>query len=130
MIRFFFGVACVLSCIAPSKGFNVNTAFSSVNKLKCMKSSRIEMNLRPNLENTAALSRRSLLGSAGALIAGNVFEKIKPASAKLDPRPPSPDDLLVYFGAGCFWHVQVRNSVKSRHCNWLQEYSELLCLHA
>jgi hypothetical protein len=29
-----------------------------------------------------------------------------PASAKLDPRLPTPDDLTIYVGAGCFWHVQ------------------------
>ena len=82
---------------------SVTSAISS----RLSKSNRVEMNLRPNPGLIPALSRRAVLGSAGALIAGNVLEKIAPASAKLDPRPPTPDDLLVYFGAGCFWHVQV-----------------------
>jgi len=54
-------------------------------------------------------SRRSVLGSA-ALVAGSLVLGqtgfAAPATAALDPRPPSPDDLTIYVGAGCFWHVQ------------------------
>ena len=54
-------------------------------------------------------SRRSVLASA-ALAAGSVVlgqtSLAAPASAKLDPRLPTPDDLTIYVGAGCFWHVQ------------------------
>jgi len=54
-------------------------------------------------------SRRSVLASA-ALAAGSVVlgqtSFAAPASAKLDPRLPTPDDLTIYVGAGCFWHVQ------------------------
>ncbi len=58
-------------------------------------------------ENQLPLNRRAALGSVAALIAGSWLDRVAPAAAKLDPRPPTPDDLLVYFGAGCFWHVQV-----------------------
>jgi hypothetical protein len=64
------------------------------------------MNLNP-VQDDRSLNRRAVLGSVGALIAGSFIERVAPAAAKLDPRPPTPDDLLVYFGAGCFWHVQV-----------------------
>jgi len=52
-------------------------------------------------------SRRSVLGSAAVALAGSILlEPVAPAAAKLDPRLPTPDDLLIYVGAGCFWHVQ------------------------
>jgi len=54
-------------------------------------------------------SRRSLLGSA-SVVAGSILlgqtAAVAPAAAKLDSRLPTPDDLLIYVGAGCFWHVQ------------------------
>jgi len=49
-----------------------------------------------------------VLGSA-ALVAGSILlgqTSPAPAVAKLDPRLPTPDDLTIYVGAGCFWHVQ------------------------
>ena len=56
----------------------------------------------------ALVGRRLALTTIGTLLAGGLLgSRVAPASAKLDPRPPSPDDLDVYFGAGCFWHVQV-----------------------
>ena len=67
----------------------------------------IKMKLGPDQENRLPLNRRAVLGSGAALIAGSWLNRVAPAAAKLDPRPPTPDDLLVYFGAGCFWHVQV-----------------------
>ncbi len=53
------------------------------------------------------MDRRAAMLTLGTLLVGGVISSASPVSAKLDPRPPSPDDLLVYFGAGCFWHVQV-----------------------
>lgn len=48
-------------------------------------------------------SRRSLMSSA-ALLAGSILlgqtAGTSPASAKLDPRLPTPDDLTIYVGAG------------------------------
>ena len=84
----------------------------------CQNANIVQMNLRPNPESGSAsgspMSRRSVLGAAGALIAGGFAQQIAPATAKLDPRPPTPDDLLVYFGAGCFWHMQVCRSFGRR----------------
>jgi hypothetical protein len=68
---------------------------------------QIKMTSGPDQDNRLLLNRRAALGSVAALIAGSWINRVTPASAKLDPRPPTPDDLLVYFGAGCFWHVQV-----------------------
>jgi len=71
-----------------------------------------------------ATSRRSALRSA-ALVAGSLLlgqGAPEPAAAKLDPRLPTPDDLLVYMGAGCFWHVQhelivAENKILGRDAN-------------
>ena len=72
----------------------------------------------------ASTSRRDTLRSA-ALFAGCLLlgqGAAGPAAAKLDPRLPTPDDLLVYMGAGCFWHVQhelivAENKILGRDAN-------------
>merc|ERR1711966_52815 len=53
---------------------------------------------------------------------GCAVRRLPPAAAKLDPRLPTPDDLLVYMGAGCFWHVQhelivAENKILGRDAN-------------
>ena len=84
------------------------TAFTRLER--CGKFSGLKqskMNLSPVQDDRPPMNRRAVLGSVGAMIAGSLLNRVAPAAAKLDPRPPSPDDQLVYFGAGCFWHVQV-----------------------
>ena len=59
-------------------------------------------NLRMSAQH--APSRRAVVGSAAAFLAGNLWQAVEPAAAVA--RLPSDDDVLVYVGAGCFWHVQ------------------------
>jgi len=49
-------------------------------------------------------SRRAVLGSAAAVIAGNLIQGAPAPSAAA--RLPADDDVTIYVGAGCFWHVQ------------------------
>jgi len=62
----------------------------------------------------APQSRRAVLGSA-AILAGNLLlgqATSEPAAA--EARLPSPDDVEIYVGAGCFWHVQHEMTVAEK----------------
>ena len=49
-------------------------------------------------------SRRAFLGSATVVAGGLLLGESAPVAA--ETRPPAADDVLIYVGAGCFWHVQ------------------------
>jgi peptide methionine sulfoxide reductase MsrA len=75
-----------------------------------------EVSRRGLLKSAAAAAVTGGMMTAGfkpspALAAGKICdeackEERKEKAAGLEARPPSEDDLLLYFGAGCFWHVQ------------------------
>jgi len=56
----------------------------------------------PAAEDSAAMSRRNLLRSAAALSAGALLGNVNPGIALADDDVATP----VYFGVGCFWHIQ------------------------
>lgn len=75
-----------------------------------------------HLLSQAAISRRIMCSSAAAAMVAAQFqvapvlateecdaacrEGRKAKSSRLEARSPTQDDLLLYFGAGSFWHVQ------------------------